>query len=222
MRTARQAALAALAMVSLAGGTPALAHPHVWIQMQSGVVFNEQGQIAAVKVNWTFDDSYTQVALDGLDTNGNGSYEPEELEPLTRENLESLKDYDYFTHVRFDGKAQALGAPVDPGQTYADGKLQLHFQLPLATPVDPTKGEFVLKIYDPEFYISFEYTGPDPLTVSGNMPAPCKAVVKPLPTDAEIDQTRAMLSTKGPDWKPEEQEDFGALFAQPATIQCQA
>ena len=42
------------------------------------------------------------------------------------------------------------------------------------------------------------------------------------PTDAEVEQTRAMLSTKGPDWKPEEAEDFGALFAQPVTIQCQA
>lgn len=222
MRTARQAALAALAIGFSAAATPATAHPHVWIQMQSGVVFNDQGQISAVKVTWTFDDSYTQMALDGLDKNGNGTYEPEELEPLTRENLESLKDYDFFTHVRFAGKPQALGAPVDPGQTYSGDKLQLHFQLPLATPVDPAKGEFVLKIYDPEFFISFEYTGADPVTVSGNVPAACKPVLKPLPTDAEVDQTRAMLSTKGPDWKPEEQEDFGALFAQPATIQCQA
>ena len=222
MQFSRQAALAALAIGALAAPTPAMAHPHVWIQMQSGVVFNEQGQVSAVKVTWTFDDSYTQMALDGLDKNANGTYEPEELEPLTRENLESLKDYDFFTHVRFDGKAQALGAPTDPGQTYSDGKLRLHFQLPLATPLDPTRGEFVLKVYDPEFYISFEYAGADPLSVSGNMPAACKPMLKPLPTDAEIDQTRAMLSTKGPDWKPDEEEDFGALFAQPATIQCQA
>lgn len=222
MRSARRAALAALAMGSWAAATPADAHPHVWIQMQSAVVFNDQGQISAVKVSWTFDDGYTQMALDGLDTNGNGTYEPAELEPLTRENLESLKDYDYFTHVRLDGKAQALGAPVEPGQTYAGDKLQLHFQLPLATPIDPTKGEFVLKVYDPEFYISFEYTGADPVTVTGKMPAGCKPVIRPLPSDAEIDQTRTMLSSKGPDWKPEEQEDFGALFAQPVTIQCQA
>lgn len=222
MRTARQAALAALATFSWAAATPAMAHPHVWIQMQSSVVFNDQGQISAVKLTWTFDDSYTQVALDGLDKNANGTYEPEELAPLTQENLESLKDYNFFTYVRFDGKAQALAAPVDTGQTYSDDKLRLHFELPLVTPVDPTKGEFVLKVYDPEFFISFEYAGADPLTLTGKVPAPCKPVVKPLPSDAEVEQTRAMLSTKGPDWKPEEEEDFGALFAQPATIQCQA
>jgi len=44
--------------------------------------------------------------------------------------------------------------------------------------------------------------------------------VKPVPTDAEIDATREMLSTKGPDWKPETNEDFGALFAQPVLIEC--
>ena len=222
MRTARRAALAALAFASAAAATPASAHPHVWIQMQSGVVFNDQGQIAAVKLAWTFDDGYASLALDGLDKNGNGTYEPEELEPLTRENLESLKDYDFFTHVRLNGKAQALGAPTAAGQSYTGGKLQLHFELPLSTPVDPTRGEFVLKVYDPEFYIAFDYAGATPVTVSGNMPPACKPVLKPLPTDAELEQTRAMLSTKGPDWKPDEEEDFGALFAQPMTIQCQA
>ncbi|PZF78858.1 hypothetical protein DK847_03445 [Aestuariivirga litoralis] len=222
MRTARRAALAALAFASAAAATPASAHPHVWIQMQSGVVFNDQGQIAAVKLAWTFDDGYASLALDGLDKNGNGTYEPEELEPLTRENLESLKDYDFFTHVRLNGKAQALGAPTAAGQSYTGGKLQLHFELPLSTPVDPTRGEFVLKVYDPEFYIAFDYAGTTPVTVSGNMPPACKPVLKPLPTDAELEQTRAMLSTKGPDWKPDEEEDFGALFAQPMTIQCQA
>lgn len=222
MRTGRRAALPALAILTWAAASPAQAHPHVWIEMQSEVIFDAQGLISGVKLTWTFDDGYAQVALDGLDTNGNGIYDPAELEPLTRENLESLKDYDYFTHVRFGGKAQAMGAPAESSQTYSDDKLRLQFQLPLVTPVDPTKGEFVLKVYDPEFYISFNYLADATVAVTGSMPAACKPVLKPVPTDAEVEQTRAMLSTKGPDWKPEEAEDFGALFAQPVTIQCQA
>jgi ABC-type uncharacterized transport system substrate-binding protein len=54
------------------------------------------------------------------------------------------------------------------------------------------------------------------------MPKTCELLVKPVATDAEVEQTRAMLSTKGPDWKPENEEDFGALFAQPVIIQCKA
>lgn len=222
MRINCRAILPALGLLCWAVASPAEAHPHVWVEMQSGVAFNDQGQISAVKLVWTFDDGYAQLALDGLDTNGNGTYEAEELAPLTRENLDSLKDYEFFTHVRLDGKKQLLGPPMAAGQSYSGGKLQLHFELPLVTPVDPTKGEFVLKIYDPEFYISFDYTGTSPVSVTGRIPAACKPVLKPLPSDAEIEQTRSMLSTKGPDWKPDEEEDFGALFAQPMTIQCQA
>ncbi len=46
--------------------------------------------------------------------------------------------------------------------------------------------------------------------------------LKPVPTNEEVEATRAMLSTKGPEWKPENNEDFGALFAQPVTVQCKA
>ena len=35
-----------------------------------------------------------------------------------------------------------------------------------------------------------------------------------------FDQTRAMLASKGRDWKPDNNEDFGAMFAQAVTIQC--
>ena len=60
------------------------------------------------------------MALDGLDKNGDGVYDPSELEPLTRENLDSLKDYNYFTYVRYDGKPQAIGTPIDAGQIYSE------------------------------------------------------------------------------------------------------
>ncbi len=222
MSLRRRTVLPALALICAAAATPAAAHPHVWIEMRSDVVFNEQGLITAVNVMWTFDDGYAQIALDGLDKNGDGVYDPSELEPLTRENLESLKDYDYFTYIRFNSQKQPLGPASNAGQIYSDNKLQLHMQVPLLTPLDPTKGEFVFKVYDPDFFIAFDYPKDDPVTVIGQMPPSCQLAVKPVPTDAEVDQTRAMLSTKGPDWKPENDEDFGAIFAQPVTIQCKA
>lgn len=188
--------------------------------MRSDIVMNDKGHITAVNLMWTFDQAYAEMALEGLDRNGDGVYSADELEPLTRENIESLKDYDYFTYVRFNGEKQKVGTPVDAGQIYSNDKLQLHMQVPLVTPLDPTKGEFVLKIYDPDFFIAFDYPKDDPVTVIGQVPEGCKLVVKPVPTDAELEQTRAMLATKGTDWKPENDEDFGALFAQPVTIEC--
>ena len=212
-------ALGTLAGFAAVAG-PALAHPHVWITMRSDVVFDDQGLIKGINLEWTFDDAYAQMALEGLDTNGDGVYSQDEIEPLTRENMASLKDYEYFTVMRFNGEKQAIGESADYGQIWSNDKLELHFHVPLKTPLDPRQGEFMVKVYDPEFFIAMDYAPDEPVSVLGNMPAGCKLVVKPVPTDADLEQTRLMLSTKGKDWKPETSEDFGAMFAQPVLIEC--
>jgi ABC-type uncharacterized transport system substrate-binding protein len=198
----------------------AQAHPHVWADMQSAIVFTDDGLIKGVDLEWTFDDAYTQMALDGLDLDGDGTYSQDELAPLTKENIESLKDYEYFTVMRANGEQQKIGEVTEAGQIWSNNKLTLHFQVPLVTPLDPKKVDFVLKVYDPEFFVDIEYVKDNPADVVGKMPKECKLVLKPVPTDAELDQTRLMLSTKGKDWKPENNEDFGAMFAQPVLIKC--
>lgn len=213
---------AAVFAATMCAAAPAMAHPHVWIEMRSDVVFDGKGLITGMNLMWTFDDAYAEMAVDGLDANGDGVYSPQELEPLTKENLLSLKDYDYFTVMRFNGEKQLFGPIVESGQIWSNNKLQLHFQLPLKTPLDPLKGEFAAKVYDPEFYIAIDYVKDDPVSVTGNMPENCQLVVKPVPTDAEVEATRTMLATKGKDWKPETAEDFGEVFAQPVTVECQS
>ena len=199
---------------------PAFAHPHVWLTMRSDVVFTGDGLIKGVNLEWTFDDNYTLMALEGLDTNGDSVYSQDELAPLTKENIASLKDYDFFTVMRLGGEKQEIGEVADYGQIWSNGKLALHFHVPLKTPADPRQGEFMVKVYDPDFFIAMDYEPNDPVTVIGAMPPACKLVVRPVPTDAELEQTRTMLSTKGKDWQPETNEDFGAMFAQPVAISC--
>jgi ABC-type uncharacterized transport system substrate-binding protein len=200
----------------------ALAHPHVWVEMQSTIVFTDEGLIKGVDVEWTFDDTYAQVALDGLDVDKDGVYSQDELAPLTQENIDSLKDYDYFTVMRSNGEKLKIAAVTNAGQIYSSDKLTLHFQVPLETPIDPKTANFSLKVYDPEFYIDFEYPKDDGADASGNMPRQCAVNLKPIPTDAELEQTRTMLASKGKDWKPDVAEDFGAAFAQAVTIDCAA
>jgi len=208
-------------LAPLAFAWPAAAHPHVWITMQTSVVFNEAGLVSGVGVEWTFDDAYAQLALEGMDKNGDGVYGPDELEALTRENLESLKDYGYFTFMTVDGKQQPVAAIKDAGQIYSDNKLTLHFTAALATPIDPRNQQFEVKVYDPEFYISFEYYSDAPTDHAGQVPAGCQIEIKPIPTTAELESTRSLLATKGQDWKPEdESQQFGSMFAQPVSVAC--
>ncbi len=66
--------------------------------------------------------------------------------------FESLKDFDYFTFVHFegeDGKFIKLKPPVDYWNDYDKSVLTLHFTLPLEKPVD-THGKAVeIDVYDP-------------------------------------------------------------------------
>jgi ABC-type uncharacterized transport system substrate-binding protein len=211
---------AALAATALSLAAPADAHPHVWITMRSDVVFNDKAEIVGIAIEWSFDDGYTQMALEGLDTNGDGVYSQSELAPLTQENLKSLKDYNYFVVPRVNGKIVTISDPTEYGQIYSNSKLELHFTIPLASPVNPRTSEFLYKIYDPEFFIAMDYVQEDPVGVIGELPKGCHLEVKPVVSDQQLNQTRQMLSTKGTDWKPPEDEDFGGMFAQPTLVMC--
>jgi ABC-type uncharacterized transport system substrate-binding protein len=214
-RTTYALALGALLLAGEAEG-----HPHVWIEMTSSVVFTDQGLIKGIGLEWTFDDAYAAMATEGLDKDGDGVFSADELELLTKENVKSLKDFEYFTVMRAGGAKQPIGDVENAGQIWSGGKLKLHFEVPLKTPIDPAKLQFSFKIYDPEFYIAIDYAKDDPVDVVGTVPQACKLVVKPLPSEDEINQTREMLASKGKDWKPEEEQDFGSMFAQDVLIEC--
>lgn len=214
----KSVALSGLILAASAGC--AIAHPHVWVTMQTSIATNPQGLVTGVDVEWTFDDAFAQVALDGMDKDHDGIYSADELEPLAAENLSSLRDYDYFMHFKVDGELQKVPDATNGGVVWAENKLTLHFTAPLPVPVDPRQHKFEVKIFDPEFYIAFDYAKDTPVDSAGDLPPGCTIDIKPVPTTAELEQTRAMLATKGKEWKPDPNDEFGAMFAQPVSVLC--
>ena len=87
------AGLATLAGV-LAG--PAAAHPHVWITVETTLMY-DQGAFSGLRHKWTFDQYYTAMAIEGLDKNKDGKYDREELAELAKVNIDGLKEFAYFT-----------------------------------------------------------------------------------------------------------------------------
>ncbi len=201
---------------------PAAAHPHAWIEMRSDVVFDDAGRVTALNVDWTFDADYSAMAIEGLDKNGDGFYSAGELQPLATENIEALKEYDYFVYAKASGRKLAYGTITEYGQIYNDGILKMHFTLPLAEAVDPKAKEFAYQIYDPTFYIAIDYPGPEAVTAIGPMPAGCKVDLRPTPSDEKTEETKEMLAGKDQTWQPPEGADFGSLFAQPVVVACGA
>ena len=144
----------------------ATAHPHVWITMRSDVICSPDGKVTAIRQHWTFDDMFSAFALQGTESKEKGKYTRDELAPLAKVNVESLKECDYFTYATADGKMVELGEPTsDYWLDYADSVLTLNFTLPIKAPVKAK--ELELDKYDPTIFIDFAFAKDDPAKIVG-------------------------------------------------------
>src|SRR3954467_8262389 len=127
---------AAIAGLLIAVGA-ASAHPHVWVTMKNTVVYAPDGSAIGVRHDWTFDDMYSAFATQGLEQKKKGEFTREELQPLAQVNVESLKEYDFFTYAKADGKKAEFVDPTDYHLDFnvKDTILTLHFLLPFKTPM---------------------------------------------------------------------------------------
>ena len=89
---------------------------------------------------------FSTYALQGIETKTKGVYTREELAPLAQTNVESLKEFGFFTFAKADGKKEKFVEPVDYFLEYKDSALTLHFTLPLKTPVKAK--QLVLEVFD--------------------------------------------------------------------------
>ncbi len=196
----------------------ALAHPHVWVETASEVVFDDRGRIAAIRHHWRFDEAFSAYALQGLDTNRDGVYSKAELEPLARENVESLSDFGFFTSLLVGDYQAGFAAPADYYLDLDDGRLFLHFTLPLAQPLF-SRDTIRLEVFDPEYYVAFSLPNAEAVRLV-DAPAACRLAVYPA---QELDAAAAQtLATVGADQRelPPEMKGLTAGIENSAEILC--
>jgi ABC-type uncharacterized transport system substrate-binding protein len=194
------------------GAKQAQAHPHVWITASSELLYDADGTISGVRHAWTFDDMFSTYALQGIETKNKGVYSREELSSLAQTNVESLKEYGFFTFARADGKKEKFQEPVDYYLEFKDAALTLHFTLPLKTPVKPK--ELVLEVFDPSFFIDFTLAEKNPIKLVG-APAACQMKFE-RPSDGsagaqKIGEQNFLSGTNS---------NYGAMFANKVTVDC--
>lgn len=199
------------AMLAL-GAAPAKAHPHVWITSASELIYAPDGSITAVRHAWTFDDMFTAYVLQGIESKTKGLYSHDELAPLAQTNVESLKEFGFFTFARADGRKQKFQEPVDYFMEYTEGLLTLHFTLPLKTPVKSR--ELALEVFDPTFFVDFKLADKDPVRLVG-APVDCKfSLQRPNDGAASAQGIDEQSFSNGAN------VNFGAMFANKITVAC--
>ncbi|HWT30348.1 MAG TPA: DUF1007 family protein, partial [Propylenella sp.] len=162
--------------------------------------------------------AFSAFALQGLDTNQDGRYAPEELAPLAQVNVESLADYGFFTFVSVGDYQAGFAAPQDYWLDLDGNRLTLHYTLPLAQPLF-SRGEVLVQVYDPEYYIAFAMPSAEAVRLVG-APAGCRLTVTPArgPDAAAA----AALAEIGPDQRelPEELQTLTGGIDNSAALNC--
>jgi ABC-type uncharacterized transport system substrate-binding protein len=209
--------VAAAVLASLvATVSSASAHPHVWVTMRSELVYGPDGSVTGVRHAWTFDDMFSAFATQGIDSKQRNVFTREELEPLAKTNVESLKDFDYFTVARINGKkVEFLDPPSGYYLDYKDQILTLHFTLPLKTPMKAQ--DVQIEISDPSYFVDFSFEKNNAVALVG-APAGCKlTVARPEEMDPAM---AAKLFQMAPDQKLDPSEYLGAQFASRILVKC--
>ena len=209
------AAFAASIAATLALAAPARAHPHVWVTMQTELVYAPDGAVTGIRHAWTFDDVFSVYATQGLPQKTKGQFTREELATLAKENVESLRDYAFFNYPRVEGarKRDVFADPVDYWLDFKNDTLTLNFTLPFKTPVKAK--DLLIDIFDPEFFVSFEFAEKEPVRLAG-APASCKFEIA-RPNDNKFPSTLRFDKSLR---ESNENAGMGQLYANKISVKC--
>jgi ABC-type uncharacterized transport system substrate-binding protein len=203
----------ALALLALLAAGKAQAHPHVWVTMKSELVYGADGSATGVRHAWTFDDMFSTFATQGLDSKEKGKFTREELAPLAQVNVESLKEFDYFTLARVNGRKADFNPPVDYWLEFNDGLLTLHFTLPFKAPAKAQNLD--IEVYDGTYFVDFALAEKEPVSLVG-APQACKlAVARPGESGAAASKPgEAFFNNLTPG------SNFGAQYSNKISVKC--
>lgn len=203
----------------VSGAKKANAHPHVFIESETTLLVNKNYEITGFRHRWKFDEGYTAFALVGMDVDKDGKYSALELEPLAKENIESLDQFDFFTYGKQQKDKLKFTTPTDAVLTYNNNELVLEFTLPLEKPKKILANPLKFAVYDPEFFIAFmDPKNKASVAFEKGTSKQCMIEKK----KAGADQTALIEQRLGQpmDLTNEENRGAGALFAPTYTISC--
>ncbi len=184
--------------------------------MKTELLYNAAHELIGFRQHWTFDEIYSSFAIQGLDTNNDGKYDRNELQSLADVNVQSLKEFDYFTFPKLGAEKLALNPPEDYWLDYAGEKLTLNFTMKLVKPVPASElKSFTFSVYDPTVYVAFQFDRHNPIQLDSGAPKACTAQIKPPDkVNAYANLGEAFFNSI------DTASDFGSQFAEKVFIHC--
>lgn len=201
---------------SLAVPSASSAHPHVFVETQLTVLF-EDGAPVGVQVDWIYDDFFSLLLTSdlGIDLDGDMILTPDEEAILDAAVTQWPEGFKGDLEVRQAGATVALGAKVGHTMSFTDGIVR-ETHVRVLPPLDD--GPFTLQAFDPFYYVAYDLL--QPIRVSGR--DDCTASV----AAADLAAARALVADLLGGLAPEDvgpDEPFpevGSQFADTVTMSC--
>ena len=133
-----------------------VAHPHVWIDARSELVFDDSNRLDSINHVWRFDEAFSAFASQGLDENRDGILSRNELQELAEVNVTSLLEFEYFTFLFVGEDLVEFSEPKDYWLEYEDGFLTLFYSLPIEQPINMDGQVAELQVFDPAYFVAIE------------------------------------------------------------------
>ena len=201
-----------LASALALSAAPALAHPHVFVDARAGFVLGD-GALTGLRITWLYDAFTTLVLYDQLDLDHDrdGKLNAQDLERVAHGETDWAPDYEGDTYLWVGGTKEPLGRPQNGVARMVGDRVEVSFDLPLAT-AQPLEGVAAsLKLYDPGYYYAY--------TVVGAAADRCEAQVVPFQPDAAERALQEELNALSQEEMPEDPM-IGARFADEIALTC--
>ena len=211
----------ALALCLSAAATAVSAHPHIFIDTTFDLRFDEEGQLVAVEVEWSYDAFYSMLTVEeaGLDADGDGVPEQERLDAFAGTDVDWAGGFPGDFDLQLGGTPLALETAEAHEASYQDGSLVTRHVRPLEEPVLPGGEAIIARAYDPTYFVAYDV----PTTPDATGPVSCTVERTEADTEAAQDKYGELLAeideTEDP-FETVDLPDIGILFADTFVFSC--
>ena len=153
-------------MGGMALATPAMAHPHVFVDTGLEVIFDADGAATGLRISWTYDEYYSLVIVEerGIDADYDGNATLEEDKALAGFDMAWDASFVGDTYALTAGEDLALSRPIEFAAQYKDGKITSSHLRMFDAPVAISDAGLIVQSYDPSYYSAYAIVGTPALT----------------------------------------------------------
>ena len=202
--------------------SPALAHPHVFIDTGLEVIFDDQGRASGLRISWTYDEYYSLVIAEekGIDPDYDGSATEAEAKPLSGFDMGWDAAFPGDTYALMGAAGLGLSRPKDWTASYTGGKITSTHLRMFDAPVKVAEVPLQIQVYDPTLYSGYYLVGSPVMT---DAPVGCEIAVV-LPDRAVADEILQAAIDKLPTSMDVESEfpAVGKAYAEEVRVTCDA